>query len=347
MLPKQTQLHDFELRFKNCNLKFSRRGFSFTELLFAVMILGIGFIMLAAIFPVGLSQTKSNFEENVAATLAKTSAESMSELAQESILPPTNIPYYAYTAPLPVVPLAAKPATTDPQYAQKMKEWSIGRLQPGESISLGTVMSLRDKRWTTQAYPPGPVGTFWSKYRWSWDKVQNLFRIPSDNRFAWTMLYMRKIRYTNNTAVDTPIVASGRNSTTGLLTITGASSNPQTVPGLLAEPEPIAQVFLIGMRINNRSQYDERDSYAIPAQAPFFYQLEPKPVFVQMLYNPDDGNYVAKFRSIDSFGTFAYHGFPDLGTHNGVYSQFLNAIAPGTVVIISDDRVMGPNRSCG
>ena len=32
------------------------RGFSFTEVLFAVMILGIGFIMVAAIFPVAIQQ---------------------------------------------------------------------------------------------------------------------------------------------------------------------------------------------------------------------------------------------------------------------------------------------------
>ena len=46
----------------------SAAGFSFTEVLFAVMILGIGFIMIAAIFPVALSQTKLTTEEAAAAT---------------------------------------------------------------------------------------------------------------------------------------------------------------------------------------------------------------------------------------------------------------------------------------
>ena len=34
------------------------------EILFAVMILGIGFIMVAAMFPAALKQTQGNVEEN-------------------------------------------------------------------------------------------------------------------------------------------------------------------------------------------------------------------------------------------------------------------------------------------
>jgi prepilin-type N-terminal cleavage/methylation domain-containing protein len=48
-----------------------RRGFTFTEILFAVLILGIGFILVAAIFPVALRQTQATSEETVAATIAK------------------------------------------------------------------------------------------------------------------------------------------------------------------------------------------------------------------------------------------------------------------------------------
>jgi len=49
----------------------TRRGFTFTEILFSVLILGIGFILIAAIFPVALRQTQSTAEETVAATIAK------------------------------------------------------------------------------------------------------------------------------------------------------------------------------------------------------------------------------------------------------------------------------------
>lgn len=46
-------------------------GFNFAEVLFAVMILGIGFIMIAAIFPVALLQTKSTMEETAAASVSR------------------------------------------------------------------------------------------------------------------------------------------------------------------------------------------------------------------------------------------------------------------------------------
>ncbi len=49
----------------------TRRGFTFTEILFAVLILGIGFILIAAIFPVALKQTQATSEETTAATIAK------------------------------------------------------------------------------------------------------------------------------------------------------------------------------------------------------------------------------------------------------------------------------------
>ena len=45
-------------------------GFSFVEVLFAVIILGVGFIMIAAVFPVAIRQTKSTIDETSAATIA-------------------------------------------------------------------------------------------------------------------------------------------------------------------------------------------------------------------------------------------------------------------------------------
>jgi hypothetical protein len=45
-------------------------GFSFAEVMFAVVILGIGFIMVASIFPVALEQTRSNADDNKGNQLA-------------------------------------------------------------------------------------------------------------------------------------------------------------------------------------------------------------------------------------------------------------------------------------
>lgn len=48
-----------------------RRGFSFAEVMFAVIIMGIGFIMVAAIFPVAIQQTRLTVDESTAAGVAR------------------------------------------------------------------------------------------------------------------------------------------------------------------------------------------------------------------------------------------------------------------------------------
>jgi hypothetical protein len=67
------------------------RGFSFTEVLFAVMILGIGFIMVAAIFPVAIQQAKSSTEETRAAAVARGAANYLEKIASNSTMPATGL----------------------------------------------------------------------------------------------------------------------------------------------------------------------------------------------------------------------------------------------------------------
>jgi hypothetical protein len=55
------------------------RGMNFAEVLFAVMILGIGFIMVAAIFPVAIQQSKSNTDETVGARMAESTIHVLQE----------------------------------------------------------------------------------------------------------------------------------------------------------------------------------------------------------------------------------------------------------------------------
>jgi hypothetical protein len=59
----------------------TRRGFSFTEILFAVMILGIGFIMVAAIFPVAIHQTEASQGETVGAAVARAGVSFIGQMA--------------------------------------------------------------------------------------------------------------------------------------------------------------------------------------------------------------------------------------------------------------------------
>lgn len=60
-----------------------RSAFTFTEVLFAVIILGIGFIMLAAIFPVAIQQTKASHQDSMAAATARSALRYMEDLGQQ------------------------------------------------------------------------------------------------------------------------------------------------------------------------------------------------------------------------------------------------------------------------
>jgi type II secretory pathway pseudopilin PulG len=67
-----------------------RGGFSFIEVLFAVMILGIGFILIAGVFPVAIAQTASTREETVSASLVQGAVQavaSIPKLSDVSVLP--------------------------------------------------------------------------------------------------------------------------------------------------------------------------------------------------------------------------------------------------------------------
>lgn len=67
-----------------------RTGFSFTEVLFAVIILGIGFIMIAAIFPVAIQQTKTTTEETTASTIARGAVNYLQSAMTDPLMPPTT-----------------------------------------------------------------------------------------------------------------------------------------------------------------------------------------------------------------------------------------------------------------
>ncbi len=64
-----------------------RPGFSFTEVMFAVIILGIGFIMVAAIFPVAIQQAKNTTEETTAAAIARGAANYAEQILRDGADP--------------------------------------------------------------------------------------------------------------------------------------------------------------------------------------------------------------------------------------------------------------------
>jgi hypothetical protein len=72
------------------NRKLKISGYSFPEVMFAVVVLGIGFIMIAAIFPVAIAQSKSTADESTAAAMARGAANTLSRLAYntQTVPPP-------------------------------------------------------------------------------------------------------------------------------------------------------------------------------------------------------------------------------------------------------------------
>src|SRR2546423_4175443 len=70
----------------------SRRGFTFTEVMFAVILLGIGFIMLAGMFPVAIQQTQTNVEESTASTVVQGAARYLEQTLTQDDVRPTVLP---------------------------------------------------------------------------------------------------------------------------------------------------------------------------------------------------------------------------------------------------------------
>jgi hypothetical protein len=153
-----------------------RPGFSFTEILFAVMILGIGFIMIAAIFPVALKQTAATGEETNAATIARGGADYLEKatISTGLFLPPT----------FPSSPPAAAPVAPP----------------TGSSVLIGQVWSFHDDRMTNSLTLPQPQGTQWRDAMWV-ATAGNLL-LPSDRRYAWVPMYRRDQYWKNGILVN-------------------------------------------------------------------------------------------------------------------------------------------------
>ena len=65
-------------------------GFTLTEVMFAVITLGIGLIMVAAVFPVAIQQRKLTSDETIASTIATGGMEYMADLAKIAGRLPAN-----------------------------------------------------------------------------------------------------------------------------------------------------------------------------------------------------------------------------------------------------------------
>ena len=136
-------------------MRRSRRGFSFAEVLFAVAVLGIGFIMVAAIFPVAIQQTQAALEETIGTSVARNGV----GLVSASIrLRKDN----------PVGPVAYIEPTSNAPNAQG--------IYPGPRI-----FSFRDPRMTNAA---GRAAL--------WNSINSDLIYINDDRYAYIPMYSRE-----------------------------------------------------------------------------------------------------------------------------------------------------------
>ena len=141
-----------------------RRGFAFTEILFAVMVLGLGFIMIAAMFPVTIRQTQSTMEDATAAGVAQAAMEYLQTIASADLFPIT-------------VPPRGNKQTPDLDDADLS--------EPAEVVSFPHVFYANPQR-LPSAKQPKSWGGLPAYYT-----ARGNFIDPRNPRVAWVPLYRR------------------------------------------------------------------------------------------------------------------------------------------------------------
>jgi type II secretory pathway pseudopilin PulG len=159
-----------------------RAGFSFAEVLFAVIILGIGFILVAAIFPVAIQQTQSTGEDAAAAAAARQACNVIATL-------PGTYPNPQYNA------TTAVPTGPSPTY-----------LPTPTIVNLSTLAMFPPtvKNYVPAAGTPAPpaVVTAFSGPRW--EAIRDNVILRTDPRYAYVPFYRRE----NNSQLMQLIVVS-------------------------------------------------------------------------------------------------------------------------------------------
>ena len=134
-------------------------GFTFLEVLFAVMILGIGFIMAAAMFPATVRQTQSNVEDQASTAVVHYATRTLNSLAND----------------------AANTPTADSLLSNNMIA------NQGDKIGRPIVYSFNDPR-LPNSYPV-TIPLLSAGVRWK--AVCGNFILPTDSRFGWAGMYSR------------------------------------------------------------------------------------------------------------------------------------------------------------
>jgi hypothetical protein len=290
-------------------LRSRQRGFNFAEVLFAVMILGIGFIMVAAIFPVAISQTKTTGEEIVASTLARGGVNYFQQVGLG-------------TQSLPTTDLIIDPTLNGPPHwpneylrvANNPARLAISIPPNGGSLRLpGKMISFRDNRLAVDMRDA------------IWRQVSGNLILPQDPRAAWVGTYRRGITYTNNS---------------------GVPASPGEA-GVTTDPDRYAHVVVIGVQIRNRSVYEPaKDLYRYNAAGAILdtppasvgvtpATLEPSIVYVKLTERQE--NTTAATPDLADTITF-YQGANGTAQITAA-DALIGPFAEGAYVVISDDQI--------
>jgi type II secretory pathway pseudopilin PulG len=177
-----------------------RRGFSFTEILFAVMILGIGFIMVAAMFPVAIHQTEDSNRETIAAAIGRSSYSCLNELAGQEVTWSGITPALTSSVLLPTVSNASLYTT------------QVTIPATGSIVVPGQVWSFNDTRdtfYNPVTYGIAPTAVNYVHPTLLWTLISKNLIQATDSRFAWAAFYKRDLIATGKaTTLQTPVPAN-------------------------------------------------------------------------------------------------------------------------------------------
>jgi type II secretory pathway pseudopilin PulG len=234
-------------------------GFTFTEVLFAVVILGIGFIMLAAMFPVALSQTKLTVNESAGVQAATGASAAMNSVFDGSdwSLSSVSLPNGGGSLN------ESLPQTVNPSIVLATGQSFV----PGEALPIGTPSG------NPPANPIAPLPPLAPN-------AINLSQIvPSDPRYAWSVLYRRDLVASYMNASGTAFVASPYAQLICIPVVTGVTGQfvSTDVPSgtfnsstyLSASIRPQFVTGSINFDVNSNTYYFEAPSATTLQNAPY------------------------------------------------------------------------------
>lgn len=170
-----------ELRLLNCDVRSvrshrrrARPAFTFLEVLFAIIVLGIGFIMVAAMFPAALQQTRVAVEDTTAGAIWVDAHRKFIDIARTQVVPPKVPPAYVLDLNMP------------------------GTGTAGQNDSVIFSFNDADPRLTQ----PSPTATTATKRQVLWDAARANIILEGDARFACVPMFRRGLDSVGNPSGD-------------------------------------------------------------------------------------------------------------------------------------------------